>query len=451
MATSRDSRRPSSGQYYLQASTGTPVGARLTATTITTTDLPSVRQGLAIAVLSALLYLIVGPVGVPGLPYVWHTAAVASLVFASLFAWQCSGLLERSWTRSRRAGLAVAGAVVSVVLCITMRGQPGTLAIWPVGDVLRNLVAVSGMTAIAVAARLAFPQATGSTTQTSPASMLWLGALLAVLPAWTQFHATVEKSQQSLTELIGQHQLGEALQVAGELSLAAPDLRISSRPVSSVRDDLAAQLNGLVQQAQQIAGEASPESRIQLGRTFAILGEPELALESLQQGLAFQPDSAQAWQILGTVYEHQQDWPAARRAYTRAVELWTQQDDQVSGIAGEVAAWKGIGFAARKAGDLRAAEAAYQQVLHRDPSAAHHFLLAQFYESAERDSSAIAHARIAAELAPGTFAAPAADIVNQVAKGGFGCWLAFGSHPRAAGSSTGQTFNPHGLREGRAR
>jgi tetratricopeptide (TPR) repeat protein len=70
---------------------------------------------------------------------------------------------------------------------------------------------------------------------------------------------------------------------------------------------------------------------------------------------------------------------------------------------------------------LREADAAYQQLIAIAPTAPNHFLLARFYESAERSATAIAHARQAATLDPTNYGAPAVDLIRKVSQGGFGC------------------------------
>jgi len=224
--------------------------------------------------------------------------------------------------------------------------------------------------------------------------------------------------------------------------LADPGCEISGQPIGLLSRQLTEHLQILSQQARLLSADRSLEGRIESGRILAILGERDAAIECLTAAIEQQPRSAQTWQILGAVYEHQEEWSDALQAYQTAAELWPHNTTLDEDMSGQIAAWKGIAFVQRKQGRLREADAAYQQFIAIAPTAANHFLLAQFYESAERSATAIAHARQAATLDPTNYDAPAADLIRKVSQGGFGCLAGLRHRTSPNASHTNNTTMP---------
>lgn len=386
-------------------------------------DRPDIYSLFLILGLSAGLYLVIGPVGVASLPFVWHSSALVSLVTAAWLAWQIAGSLGEGMSRGRVVGLASMGWAIAIGLTVVSRMQLDGFAGLPVMTVLRMTIAVAGMCAIMFTVRLLRPSAfgTGAVRNRLTVAALGLGFLLVTLPVVTQFQALVSARQTELQELLGQSRLSEARRAAGELALADPSCQISGQPIGLLSRQLAEHLQSLSRQAQHLSADRSLDGRIELGRVLAILSERDAAVESLTAAIEQQPRSARAWQILGAVYEHQEEWSNALQAYHTAAELWPQRTSSEEAKTGEIAAWKGIAFVQRKQGQLSNADAAYQQLIAIAPTAANHFLLAQFYESAERSATAVEHARQAATLDPANYAAPTTDLIRKVSQGGFGC------------------------------
>jgi tetratricopeptide (TPR) repeat protein len=88
-------------------------------------------------------------------------------------------------------------------------------------------------------------------------------------------------------------------------------------------------------------------------------------------------------------------------------------------------AWKGIAYSQRKLGNYREAEAAYEKVLEIAPTAAHHFLMAQFQDDAQQGAKAQLHAYKAAEINPRAYRAQTDQLVNGMLGEQFGCWSIF--------------------------
>ena len=84
--------------------------------------------------------------------------------------------------------------------------------------------------------------------------------------------------------------------------------------------------------------------------------------------------------------------------------------------------WQGQAYCLRKLGQYSAAEQAYRQLLLLSPTPDTHFLLAQFYEDTQQSTAAAAHARQAAQLAPGRFAEPVRQMSRRLATASFGCF-----------------------------
>lgn len=373
--------------------------------------------------LSAGLYMVIGPVGVPSLPFVWHSSALVSLVTASWLAWQIAGSLGEGMSRGRIAGFAGLGWAIAIGLTVVSRMQSNEFAGLSAMALLRVTIAVAGMCGVMFTVRLLRPAVfgTGADPSRLTVATLGLGFLLVSLPAATQFQALVHARQTELQEFLGQSRLSEARRAAREVALADPERQISGQSARLLSRQLAEHLQSLSRQAHHLSADRSFDGRLEFGRVLAILDERDAAIESLTAAIEQQPHSARAWQILGAVYEHQEAWADALQAYQTAAELWPQSASSEEARAGEIAAWKGIAFAQRKRGQLSDADAAYQQLIAIAPTAPNHFLLAQFYESAERSATAIEHANRAATLDSANYAAPATDLIRKVSQGGFGC------------------------------
>lgn len=386
---------------------------------------PDLFGVLLILTLSAGLYMVIGPVGITSLPFVWHSSALVSLVTAAWLAWQIAGSLGNEMSRGRIAAFAMFGWSIAIVLTVMSRAKPDGFAVFPLAAALRVSIAVSGMCGVMLTVGALRPTVFGIVTGTDrpelTVAMLCLGFLLVTLPSVTHFQALISARQADLQELLGQSRLSEARRAARELALADPERTISGQSVGLLSRQLAEHLQSLSRQAHHLAADRSFDGRIEFGRVLAVLGERDAAIESLTAAIEQQPHSARAWQILGAVYEHDEAWADALQAYQTAAELWPQSASSEEAGAGEIAAWKGIAFAQRKRGQLSDADVAYQQLIAIAPTAPNHFLLAQFYESAERSATAVEHARQAATLDPTNYAAPATDLIRKVSQGGFGC------------------------------
>lgn len=380
---------------------------------------------LLMLALSAGLYLVIGPVGVASLPFVWHSSALVSLATAAWLAWQIAGGLGSVISRRRIAVLAGIGWAIAIGLTVVSRMQSDRAADLPLMAVLRVTIAVCGMCGVMLTVRALRPAVFGIGTAADRNHLsfatIGLGFLLVTLPAVTQFQALVHARQTELQELLGQSRLSEARRLARELELADPDRQLSGQSIRILSRQLTEHLQTLSRQAQLLSADRSLEGRIESGRILAVLGDRDAAIESLTAAIEQQPRSARAWQILGAVYEHREEWGDALQAYQTAAELWPESPSPEDAQSGQIAAWKGIAFAQRKQGRLSEADAAYQQLIVIAPTAPNHFLLARFYESAERSATAIEHARQAATLDPTSYDAPAADLIRKVSQGGFGC------------------------------
>lgn len=151
------------------------------------------------------------------------------------------------------------------------------------------------------------------------------------------------------------------------------------------------------------------------GESLAVLdGSPALAA------------SAEACTLRGTIYEMRGSWRTSRLWYERGRDGWLAREGSPERATGMATAVKGIAWCQRKQGHLREAEASYQELVRRAPSADAHFLVAQFYEDTQQAKLAHFHARQAMLLDPQRYAEPGRRLTDKLMTSHFGCFTVGG-------------------------
>jgi tetratricopeptide (TPR) repeat protein len=254
------------------------------------------------------------------------------------------------------------------------------------------------------------------------AGMLPAAAFLALVVPWIYREARWRHDLRQLQSLLEQSRFGEAQPLAAMLLRLDEDAVLGEVTLRDLSADIdRTVLNLEMRSSEPLATGARVADRLARARDLAMLGKTGDALSVLAEAAA-EGDSPQAANLCGTIYETRHQWRPARDWYSRAKAAWEREPQSPERTAGVVQAATGIGFAERKLGRYREAEAAYQQVLALSPSADSHFLLARFYEDTQQAAQAQAHARAATALDPQRYQQPAGALIDKLVTYHFGCW-----------------------------
>jgi uncharacterized membrane protein len=342
-------------------------------------------------------------------PFVWTDVAVvyflASLPLAATIA---AGVRSRVGT--------ILGLTIGITCLVT------AVALWSSGSTRTAIAIVTAIGLMLVVGAVSRSHSYDGDPSTRHLIMPLFGlGVLAVLP-WVYLEARRIRDDRELAEFLDQSRLGDAQFIARQALLLDANRTFRGK---SLRDVLV-EVNGVVRELEARAAYPLPAGAdvdVLLGRArdLAMLGRTEEALPLLEQAMS-SPAAADALLLLGTIYQVRQQFSASADAFRRGADLLEDRPASTERTTALVSAYIGIAFAQRKLGRNAASEVAYQQALELDPSADNHFLLAQFYESAQQAVSAQHHARQAARLAPERYAQRSSQLVDRLITHHFGCW-----------------------------
>lgn len=175
--------------------------------------------------------------------------------------------------------------------------------------------------------------------------------------------------------------------------------------ISTKSDDHQATLASLFELAKMLPD--NPEIQFNIASTYEKLGEMDKALEFYQKAGELKPDFYDAWISIGDIQGKRKAWPEAAAAMKKAVDL----------KATDPVALFNYGVYAQNAGDLAAAEGAYEKTLALDPGRAlAHYHLGLMAVNKEQNDAAIAHFEKFLEIAPNDPQAEAAKGVIEALK-----------------------------------
>jgi tetratricopeptide (TPR) repeat protein len=255
------------------------------------------------------------------------------------------------------------------------------------------------------------------------AAWAWVApALLAIVVPWIYREARWRHDLRELQGLLEQSRLGEAQPLAAMLLRLDNRATLAGVPLEHLVGEIDAAVIALqARVAEPLDADTSDEDRINRAQDLAMLGRTGEALRVLAASTAL-ADSPTACNLRGTIHETRRAWRQAREWYGRGKTAWVNGPDSPQRTAGLVQAATGIGFAERKLGRYREAEAAYQHVLALSPTADSHYLLARFYEDTQQAGKAQQHARAAMALDPERYTQPARELIDKLVTLHFGCW-----------------------------
>jgi hypothetical protein len=358
----------------------------------------SARPPIALA-LAAAFYGFVGAA-----TFVGHDVALVQIACAMPLAMMLAACIER---RASTAGLLSLAALLLGVVVFH-----GT-SLAPV--MLRPLLAMGVATSAAlVAAAVCLP---GETAGWPAFAVAIIACVL--LPA-TYVAARVRHDVAQLGELLDQSRFGEARALSQHLLTLSASATWQGKPVSQVAADLEKMVANLERQVEApLPPHANAGQRLHRARLLAMLGRTDTALEVLATIDAPPPE---ADNLRGAIHEAKAEWSTALAAYHAAKASSEACPESKERQAARVQATTGIAYCERKQGRYAAAESAYLALLSLAPTADSHFLLAQFYEDAQRTGLARDHARRAMALDPARYQQPGETLLRKLAVGHFGCF-----------------------------
>jgi tetratricopeptide (TPR) repeat protein len=175
--------------------------------------------------------------------------------------------------------------------------------------------------------------------------------------------------------------------------------------ISTKSDDHQATLASLLELAKMLP--ENPEIQFNIASTYEKLGDMDKALEHYQKAGELKPDFYDAWLSIGDIQGKRKAWPEAAAAMKKAIDLKATDPIALFNYA----------VYAQNAGDLAAAESAYEKTLAIDPGRAMaHYQLGLMAVSKEQNDAAIAHFEKFLELAPNDPQAQAAKGVIEALK-----------------------------------
>ncbi|MBN9120051.1 MAG: tetratricopeptide repeat protein [Planctomycetes bacterium] len=361
-------------------------------------------------------------------PYAWADVAVVHLVCALPLALMLAAVLV---PRVATVGIvAVAAGCFAVGLAplvgdvaaesaSVLRSEPG------LGLVLRSApaLALAAGAVIVVMVRAGGHGRPGGTWPGWRRAAVFgaLGTAALLVPPATYTDARCRHDLGRLGEYLEQSRVGEARALAHGLIVLDGGLTFHGRPLSEVAGALnraAASLEARV--ASPLRPHATTRERLDRARALAMLGRTDEALDALRP--VSDPGAVPEVEALrGTIHETRGEWEPGLSAYREAGASWERRGPSAARDAGVLRARIGVAYCLRKSGRYAEAEAAYREVLALSPTADSHFLLAQFYEDAQRAGSAREHARRAIELAPDRYGTAGARLIEKLAVFQFGC------------------------------
>lgn len=211
--------------------------------------------------------------------------------------------------------------------------------------------------------------------------------------------------------------------------LSGPKTAATVLPEMS-RRQLETQIRQMIQSVGRIE-ITKVEGQLQKVRLLLGLDEFELAEEVLAKIFRDLPESFEAYELAGLMYQFKERWSLSETSFLRALELVRQRDVRgESGnqrVANDARLWSGAAYAARKRGAYDHAENYYLKALEAgrgSDKARIHYVFAQFLEESQQALKAAEHARQAALLEPALYQVSAQELLQRLRTAHLGCFFA---------------------------
>lgn len=318
------------------------------------------------------------------------------------------------------------GAAVILILALSSSPPSGTLSSYDAWEsiILRPVLAFWLMLTVCLFEGQVSRRGTYSDLSWKQGLLIWgLALITAILVPSIYIQSRVDETVATIDESLGSGRLGEARRLTREVCVLVPWQKISGLPAGDLARDLDRSCYEIERNLayMQLEPADSEESAYQRARLLTILGKGEAAIRVLAPWKDQQTVSPLTCQLLGNIYQQQEQWGESEDWYQKSLDAWKRLPHSEQQQAGIVSAWKGIAFAERKRGNYEEAESAYLSALSLAPQADQHFLLAQFYEDTQQTAKAREHATQAMALNVDRYGKSGQKLITSLQQQHFGC------------------------------
>ncbi|EDL59949.1 tetratricopeptide repeat protein [Gimesia maris] len=318
------------------------------------------------------------------------------------------------------------GAAGILIMALTSSHPNGTLSRYDAWEsmILRPVLAFWLMMTLCLIEGQISKRGKTSESNSKQGFLIWgLALMTAVLVPAIYIQSRVNEIVTTVEESLGSGRLGDARRLTREVCVLAPWQKIGDLPAGDLARDLDRSCYEIERNLgfMQLEPVGSEEAAYQQARLLTILGKGEAAIRLLAPWKDQKTVSPLTCQLLGNIYQQQEQWGESERWYQKSLNAWKRLPHSEQQQAGIVSAWKGIAFAERKRGNYEEAESAYLSALSLAPTADQHYLLAQFYEDTQQTSKAREHALQAMALNADRYGKSGQKLITSLQQQHFGC------------------------------
>lgn len=318
------------------------------------------------------------------------------------------------------------GAAGILIMALTSSHPNGTLSRYDAWEsmILRPVLAFWLMMTLCLIEGQISKRGKTSESSSKQGFLIWgLALMTAVLVPAIYIQSRVNEIVTTVEESLGSGRLGDARRLTREVCVLAPWQKIGDLPAGDLARDLDRSCYEIERNLgfMQLESRENEEAIYQQARLLTILGKRSAALRLLAPWKDQKTVSPLTCQLLGNIYQQQEQWGESERWYQKSLNAWKRLPHSEQQQAGIVSAWKGIAFAERKRGKYEEAESAYLSALSLAPTADQHYLLAQFYEDTQQTSKAREHALRAMALNADRYGKSGQKLITSLQQQHFGC------------------------------
>ena len=318
------------------------------------------------------------------------------------------------------------GAAGILIMALTSSHPNGTLSRYDAWEsmILRPVLSFWLMMTLCLIEGQISKRGKTSESSSKQGFLIWgLALMTAVLVPAIYIQSRVDEIVTTVEESLGSGRLGDARRLTREVCVLAPWQKIGDLPAGDLARDLDRSCYEIERNLgfMQLEPVGSEEAAYQQARLLTILGKGEAAIRLLAPWKDQKTVSPLTCQLLGNIYQQQEQWGESERWYQKSLNAWKRLPHSEQQQAGIVSAWKGIAFAERKRGNYEEAESAYLSALSLAPTADQHYLLAQFYEDTQQTSKAREHALQAMALNADRYGKSGQKLITSLQQQHFGC------------------------------